>query len=104
VPRLGGSVVRFGVHALHAAHGVLLLEGKALQYGTATLRVKDVPMKTLVGLDGGFYFADLPVGRYTLHARSPRGEVSCPLTMSASAQTVTDLGNILCTLDAGAGP
>jgi outer membrane usher protein len=104
VPRLGGTVVKFGVHALHAAHGVLMFEGKALQYGTATLSVQDVPKKTLVGLDGSFYFADLPAGRYTLHARSPQGEVNCPLTMSAGAQTITDLGTLLCRLDAGAGP
>jgi outer membrane usher protein len=104
VPRLGGTVVKFGVRALHAAHGVLMLEGKPLQYGTATLSIRDTPTKTLVGLDGSFYFADLPAGRYTLHARSAKGEVSCPLTMAASAQTVADLGHILCSLVEGAAP
>jgi outer membrane usher protein len=103
VPRLGGTVVRFGVHALHAAHGVLTLEGKALQYGSATLMVNDVTKKTLVGLDGSFYFSDLPVGRYTLHTLRPVGAVSCPLTVSESAQTPTDLGKIACRIDAGAG-
>jgi outer membrane usher protein len=104
VPRLGGTVVKFGVHALHAAHGLLMLDGKALQYGTATLGGGDSPAKTLVGVDGSFYFADLPAGRYTLHARSAKGEVSCPFTMTASTQTVTDLGNVLCSLETGAKP
>ena len=104
VPRLGGTIVRFGVHALHAARGALTLDGKATPYGSATLVSNDVPMKTLVGLDGSFYFSDLPAGSYVLHARTENGDLSCPLTMPVDTRPLTDLGKIVCTPATKAAP
>lgn len=97
VPRLGGSIVRFGVHALHAARGALTLDGKLVQYGSATLVAKDTPVKTLIGLDGSFYFPDLPGGSYVLQATTAQGMLQCPITMPAGKQPLTDLGRIACT-------
>ena len=99
VPRLGGTIVRFGLHALHAARGVIELGGKAVHYGTAAVLVEDKPVKTLIGLDGSFYFSDLPGGRYVLHADTANGRLSCPLKVPGSSSPVIDLGPIDCTLE-----
>ncbi len=104
VPRLGGTIVRFGVHALHAARGELTLDGKPVKYGSATLQLNGKPMKTLVGLDGSFYFADLPTGHYTLQADTSSGEVSCRFSMPPNTRALTNLGKISCMRSAGATP
>lgn len=104
VPRLGGTIVRFGVHALHAARGELTLDDKPVKYGSATLQVNGKPMKTLVGLDGSFYFADLPTGHYILQADTSNGEVSCRLSMPANTRALTNLGKISCMRSTGATP
>ena len=101
-PRLGGTVVRFGIHALHAARGVLMLDGKAVQFGSATLMIEDAPMKTLIGLDGSFYISDLPPGGYLLQAETLQGRMRCAITMPREARPLTDLGKITCTR--GEGP
>jgi len=102
VPRLGGAIVRFGLHALHAARGVLTLNGKTVQYGTATVPVEDKTAKTLIGLDGSFYFEDLPGGKYLLHADTASGHLACALRVPASSSPITDLGRVACNLEAGA--
>jgi len=99
VPRLGGTVVRFGVRALHAARGVLMLGGKAVRYGTASVLVEDKPVKTLIGLDGSFYFSDLPGGKYVLRADTADGRLSCPVRVPASSSPVIDLGPVHCALE-----
>jgi len=104
VPRLGGAVVRFGVHVLHAARGMLMLDGKVVQYGTATLTTKDNTMKTLIGLDGSFYFSDLPAGNYTLQAQTGNGDMNCHFIMPTDVRSLTDLGTIACSRSAGATP
>jgi outer membrane usher protein len=104
VPRLGGTIVRFDIHALHAARGVLMLGGKAVQYGTATLLVQDKPTNTLIGLDGSVYFADLPGGKYVLHADTAHGHLSCPVRVPASSSPVIDLGAIHCVVESSAAP
>jgi outer membrane usher protein len=96
VPRLGGTIVRFGIHALHAARGVLMLDGKAAKYGTATILVEEKPMRTLIGLDGSFYFSDLPGGKYLLHADTANGHLSCLMKVPASSSPVIDLGPVAC--------
>ena len=104
VPRLGGTIVRFGVHALHAARGVLLLDGKVAQYGNATLKTKDTTMKTLIGLDGSFYFSDLPAGNYALQAETADGDMRCAFTMPNNTHPLTNLGKIACTRITGVTP
>lgn len=104
VPRLGGTIVRFGVHALHGARGKLTLDGKTVQYGSATVMWEDKRMKTLVGLDGSFYFPDLPSGNYTLQAHTAEGHMNCHLAMPQSSRPMVDLGKIACTRDNGAHP
>lgn len=99
VPRLGGTIVRFGVRALHAARGVLMLHAEAVRYGTATLLVDDKPMHTLIGLDGSIYFADLPRGKYLLNADTANGHLSCPLSVPATTSPMIDLGLIACSLE-----
>lgn len=101
VPRLGGTIVRFGLHALHAARGVLTLGGKTVQYGTATVLIDDKPAKTLIGLDGSFYFEDLPGGKYVLHADTANGHLACALRVPSSSSPITDLGQVACKLDTG---
>jgi outer membrane usher protein len=97
VPRLGGTIVRFGIHALHAARGTLRLGGQAVHYGSATVLIEDKPTKTLIGLDGSFYFSDLPGGKYVLHADTANGRLRCPLKVPGSSSPVIDLGPIDCT-------
>jgi outer membrane usher protein len=99
VPRLGGTIVRFGLHALHAARGVLTLGGKAVHYGTATVLVEGKPVKTLIGLDGSFYFSDLPGDKYVLHADTANGRLSCPMKVPGGSSPVIDLGAIDCTIE-----
>ena len=99
VPRLGGTIVRFGIHALHAVRGELNLGGKLVHYGTATVLVEDTPARTLIGLDGSFYFSDLPGGKYLLHADSASGHLRCPMKVPGSSSPVIDLGPIDCTLE-----
>jgi outer membrane usher protein len=96
VPRLGGTIVRFDLHPLHAARGVLMLDGKAVKYGTATVLVEDQPTRTLIGLDGSFYFSDLPGGKYVLKAQTTGGTLSCPVRVPATSSPVLDLGQIRC--------
>jgi outer membrane usher protein FimD/PapC len=91
------------VHPLHAARGALTLDGKATAYGSATLVSHGMPMKTLVGLDGSFYFSDLPAGSYVLQAKTGNGDLSCPLTMPVDTRPLTDLGKIVCTRTTKAG-
>jgi len=104
VPRLGGTVVRFGVHAVHAARGVLTLDGKVVQYGTATLAAKETSLKTLIGLDGSFYFSDLPAGNYMLQAATANGDLTCRFTMPSNTKLLTRLGEIACHRSAGVTP
>jgi outer membrane usher protein len=104
VPRLGGTIVRFGVHALRAARGTLTLDGKAVQYGSATLDAGHETLKTLIGLDGSFYFPDLPHGTYPLHAHTASGDLRCTLRMPASNKPMTNLGKLSCSRDDGATP
>jgi outer membrane usher protein len=99
VPRLGGTIVRFGLHALHAVRGELKLGGKAVRYGTATVLLDDEPAKTLIGLDGSFYFSDLPGGKYLLRADTASGVLRCPMKVPGNSSPVIDLGPIDCTLE-----
>ncbi|WP_458071123.1 fimbria/pilus outer membrane usher protein [Rhodanobacter sp. BL-MT-08] len=104
VPRLGGTIVRFGVHTLHAARGTLTLDGKPVQYGNATLQAGNKSLKTLIGLDGSFYFPDLPAGNYQLRANTGSGDMRCMLHMPASKKPMTNLGKLSCTSADGATP
>jgi outer membrane usher protein FimD/PapC len=89
---------------VHAARGVLMLDGKVVQYGTATLTTKDAPLKTLIGLDGSFYFSDLPAGNYTLQAETANGDLTCRFTMPSNTRLLTNLSKIACIRSAGATP
>jgi outer membrane usher protein len=104
VPRLGGTIVRFGVHALHAARGALTLHGKPVQYGHATLEINHQPVKTLVGLDGSVYFRDLPAGNYPLRAHTSAGDLRCDMHMPVTSKPLINLGTISCTGSDGATP
>jgi outer membrane usher protein len=104
VPRLGGTIVRFGLHALHAVRGVLRVGGKAVHYGSATVLDQDPPVKTLIGLDGSFYFSDLPGGRYTLLADTANGHLRCRMKVPASSSPVVDMGAVDCTVELAAAP
>ena len=104
VPRLGGTIVRFGVHSLHAARGALTLNGAVVKYGTATLVSDGARIKSLVGLDGSVYFSDLPAGSYLLHAQTAEGALQCRFRMPAGKRPITDLGKIACTRQSGATP
>jgi hypothetical protein len=53
----------------------------------------------LIGLDGSFYFYDLPGDKYVLHADTANGHLSCPLKVPGSSSPVIDLGAIDCTLE-----
>lgn len=97
VPRLGGAIVRFGVHALHAARGTLTFDGKPLKYGSATLVSDGRTVKTLIGLDGAFYYPDLPAGHYRLDAITTQGSMQCTIVMPAGNLPLTDLGKVSCT-------
>jgi outer membrane usher protein len=96
VPRLGGTIIRFGVHELRAARGVLMLSGKPVKYGTGRLATKAGPLKTLIGLDGSFYFSHLPAGGYVLRAHTSSGDISCRLNMPITPRPLTNLGKIAC--------
>jgi outer membrane usher protein len=96
VPRLGGSIVRFDIHELHAAKGVLMLGGHAVKYGNASILIENKPMRTLIGLDGSFYFSDLPPGKHVLEAETARGPLTCPMRVPASSTPLVDLGKIEC--------
>ncbi len=99
VPRLGGTIVRFGLHELHAVRGVLRLGAKAVHYGSASLVVQDKPTKTLIGLDGSFYFTDLPGGRYVLLADTANGHLRCPMNVPGSSSPLVDMGAVDCTAE-----
>ena len=102
VPRLGGTIVRFGLHALHAVRGVLRVGGKAVHYGSATVLKQEQPIKTLIGLDGSFYFSDLPGGKYVLLADTANGHLRCPINVPGSSNPVVDMGPIDCTVEPAA--
>ena len=102
VPRLGGTIVRFGLHALHAVRGVLRVGGKAVHYGSATVLKEDEPTRTLIGLDGSFYFADLPGGKYVLLADTANGHLRCPMNVPGSSNAVVDMGPVDCTVEPAA--
>jgi len=104
VPRLGGVVVHFGVHALHAVRGTLTLNGKSIQYGSGTLKRDGETLKTLIGLDGSFYFSDLAAGSYVLKARAVEGEMDCHFSVPASARPLTRLGAVNCSAETGVTP
>ncbi|MEO8999380.1 MAG: fimbria/pilus outer membrane usher protein [Rhodanobacter sp.] len=104
VPRLGGTIVRFGVHALHAARGALTLNGEIVQYGNATLVSDGSNLKTLVGLDGSFYFSYLPAGNYELQADTASGALRCHFSMPNGTRPIVDLGKIACTRQPGTTP
>ncbi len=104
VPRLGGVVVTFGVHALHVVRGVLMMHGQRLQYGSATLRHDGRTLKTLIGLDGSFYFPDLPAGSYVLKTPLAQGRLNCPFSVPVGNRSLTRIGAVSCTVDAGATP
>jgi outer membrane usher protein len=97
VPRMGGTVVRFGVHKLHAARGILMLGEKPVQFGTGKLSTKTGLIKTLIGMDGSFYFSNLPTGKYMLKATTANGDITCPFSMPANAKALTNLGRLACT-------
>lgn len=99
VPRLGGVIVRFGLHALHAVRGTLRLGGKAIRYGSASVLVEDKPVKTLIGLDGSFYFENLPGGRYVLIADSANGHLRCPMNVPGTSSQLIDMGAVDCTAE-----
>ena len=96
VPRLGGTIARFGVRRLHAARGTLMLGDKPVRYGSGTLTTHDAMVKTLIGLDGTFYLANLPAGRFMLEAHTADGDVECPLTMADTPQPLMSLGRVAC--------
>jgi outer membrane usher protein len=75
-----------------------------VQYGSATLEAGKKSLKTLIGLDGSFYFPDLPRGNYQLRARTSSGDMRCILRMPASSKPMTNLGQLSCTSDDGATP
>jgi outer membrane usher protein len=102
VPRLGGTIVRFGLHALHAVRGVLRLGGGAVHYGSATVIKQDEPLRTLIGLDGSFYFSDLPGGKYVLLADTANGHLRCPMNVPGSSNAVVDMGPVDCTVEPAA--
>jgi outer membrane usher protein len=97
VPRMGGTVVRFGVHKLHAARGILMQGDKPLQYGSGRLSTRTGRIRTLIGMDGSFYFSNLPTGKYLLQASTMIGDMDCPFSMPANARALTNLGRIACT-------
>ena len=104
VPRMGGVVVGFGVHALHAVRGTLTLNGKNIHYGSATLAHDGTTLKTLIGLDGSFYFSDLSAGSYVLKARAMEGEMDCPFNVPARTRPFTRLGAVKCVAAIGVNP
>lgn len=61
--------------------------------------VQDKPTKTLIGLDGSFYFTDLPGGRYVLLADTANGHLRCPMNVPGSSSPLVDMGAVDCTAE-----
>ncbi len=67
-----------------------------MQFGTGRVATREGVKKTLIGLDGGFYFFNLAPGSYEMRARTASGEIVCPIKMPANAHALTRLGQIAC--------
>jgi outer membrane usher protein len=104
VPRLGGTIVRFDIHELHAARGILKVGNDVVKYGSAAITINGKPTRTLIGLDGSFYFSDLPGGKYVLQADTARGRLSCPLKVPSTSGPLIDLGAVRCTVEQAVAP
>jgi outer membrane usher protein len=101
VPRFGGTVVRFDVHPLLAAKGRLTLAGTPVKFGSLSLSVDGKEVISPVGLDGSFYFADLPGGEYSAQLRNGGQLARCELHVPRRKAPVVDLGEIACTSNTG---
>lgn len=97
VPRFGGTVVRFDVHPLLAAKGRVTIGGKPAKFGSLSLSVDGREVISPVGLDGSFYFADLPGGKYAARLRNDGQFALCELHVPRRKAPVVDLGEIACT-------
>lgn len=104
VSRLGGSVVTFQVHALHAVRGNLTIDGKAVHYGQGAIAKDGESIRTLIGLDGAFYFPDLASGRYALRVDTDGGELTCRIDVPPGALPLTRLGDVACARSQGTLP
>ncbi|SRR5579883_79259 len=104
VPRFGGSVVRFDVHPLRAVKGRASIAGAHASLGTLRIEIAGTPVISPIGLDGGFYFADVPAGDYAALLRNDGQDARCELHVPERKSPVFDIGEISCTPIGSASP
>jgi outer membrane usher protein len=99
-PNRSGSVVNFGLRAVQAVYGALVLErdGKRMPLELRELEVTrgERKFESFTARRGEFYFEDLEPGEYAVHVR---GEPSCTATIRVrrAAEPFVDLGAVPCT-------
>jgi outer membrane usher protein len=104
-PYRGGAVISFPVQRVQAITGKLVVQvdGKDVvpAYGDLAVIVAGKRVVSPVGMQGQFYFENLPPGRHVAKIEGGEQECQFTLTVSSSNKPFLDLGTLRCVAEPG---
>jgi outer membrane usher protein len=105
-PFRGGALAVFPVESVRRVLGKVRVAGdsgdRIPEFGEITVAAEGVPLASSpIGVDGDFYFENLPAGRHTATVRDGKGECSFSLAVPDSTELVINLGVVRCALPEG---
>jgi outer membrane usher protein len=103
VPYRGGAVVDFPVRRLQQVVGTVLLEHTGRREpaspGELVVQSAEAERRSPLGINGEFYFENLPAGHYEAWVESARGRCDFSLDVPESTGPLLKIGELVCASD-----
>jgi outer membrane usher protein len=102
-PYRGGAVALFPVHRVQRIVGKVRQRpdgaDRTTSFGELTVSIGEQTFASPVGVDGSFYFENLPAGRHRAVVQDPDGRCTVELEIPTTDALVVKLGTVSCQSD-----
>jgi len=99
-PFRSGTVIEFNISKVQGITGILYAQENGeevpVEFATVSIYVNDNMIEGLVGLDGEFYFENIPSGEHTATVHYKEKKWACDLSIPDTDESIIDAGNIIC--------